>query len=309
MIAEYNPPVGYYDTPYWQTFDIAALAATVANAGATLFQANVIPVSGRAEFFILRQLIFSGFSATGIRIYDALSRAASNDLRGISGGAGTQGNQDNCPILPICPEKAYPRSSNIRFDIQNITPQANGTGINAVPLARLYFRGVQRRLGADPQPRALNGRSEESYTYRLDINVNWFYFNGGLAANGVSGNQRFLIPITGWDFELLDVGVVGDEWQVPSPTNGGTARMLLYDYQYTPMSGQPLGLGAFNQLNQLQNNTTQTGPPQGNGSICPSLIYPDQSVIQFDIQSLLSPTDIASNTITLLFHGKRRYRK
>jgi hypothetical protein len=113
-------------------------------------------------------------------------------------------------ILPVCPEKVYPRTGRISFDIAGLGTNWNGyTGglldANSVPVAQLLFEGVRRSRGRQDRRALQPDQIEESYTYVISVPVNWFYWNNNLGANGVAATQVFTIPVTGWDFELMDI--------------------------------------------------------------------------------------------------------
>lgn len=322
-MIEYSPPSGYFDLPYWYDFDTSRLNTVLASLSE--YRGNVVPVSGQADFFILREVRFSACDAggpfatsiitgstvlatpsQGFQYYDALGRSAFSDLRS---SPPKLNNTPGVAIIPVCPESAYPRRSSIRFDLVGLRQAWNGfsapitTDTNSVPCGRIYFKGVLRRKGSAP---AIPDGYWGSYAYVKTINVNWSYFNNSLSANGVAAPQRFVIPVAGWDFLLQFVSVLGDSGG-SSAFNGGAARIKLYTADYTPISGNPVNLSAFNQLNQ--DGQDGSGNTQGVGSVTPPLLYPDQSVIQFDLQSLLSNRDTASQSVTLAFHGRRRLRR
>lgn len=322
MLQEYCTPPGFYDLPYVYVFNPNALFAAPLTVVETIHQIGLIqPVGLNEEYFILRKIVWTdcGVGPTqttdpagqGFQYRDVMGKNSFSDYRPIWGGAGNSAG--HVYVLPVCPEKIYPRQSSISFDLLRTALNFNGfsafpvTDADSVPLGQILFWGIRRMKGENPLRQLQAGQSEESYTYLKQITVNWFYYNGGVGSGGLAPLVTFTIPVVGWDFELLDILVKGDQ-QEPANT-AGTARIRLYDGSQSriPISSAPINLAAINSL-ETTSETAGTGYPQGLGAIVPGLVYRDQSVIYFDLQSLLSPRDTQSNTITIMFKGKRRYR-
>jgi hypothetical protein len=213
--------------------------------------------------------------------------------------------------FPICPELIYPVRGGIVFDLYGVKLRYNAlvptAQADSVPLSQLLFQGVRRFPFNAPDNRPLpDGWEERPYIYPFTTLVDWPYWSGGLAANGQNAPRHFTIPISDWDFELLDIRILNDS--SPAAASGPhatveVARMTLYDWSQTALSSAPVNLHAINSA-----ETAGFGQPAGAGAQCPPLLYPNRSSIQFDLVSMLQAVDNPHGTeITIQFVGRRRW--
>ena len=331
-IPEYKPPQGFYDRPYTYVYYPDDLPPQGSPGGTTTLNTGVaMNVGVNEDFFVLRQIKAANVRignpnagtladyATGFRFRDALGRDMASGLRPFFGGysvTDTIGNVLIGGVWPIVPEVVYPRASSIVFDISGVKRGYNGavasqtflppyyiTSAGLQALSQIHFIGARRIKGTDPVLPALtemDQREPQDYTYVVKVTVTT------PSSGAVADVKQYFQTITGWHFELTDISIVGDIPASGSP--GGSTRIKLFDSQKMPCSSSWLSSQAFNQLTQTVSNNTQTGTPQGMGAICPTLWYPDQSSILFEVQNILTGSS-QSNTVTILFHGRKWQKK
>jgi hypothetical protein len=279
---EYITPVGFGDTFYQYVFD-AVLDGPLTD-GINYANLGIKVVDGD---FLLRY--WSGLStiADQLQIYDWLKRGMSASPMFL--GAGSSLPFANAVVTP---EVIYPVNGDIRFDLINVTQQAAGiTGIKS----QMVFSGVRRRPGvtSDPVPSAYkyyekqwaNGDGGANGTYNLSI-TNYATANAPL---------RFQIPVVDYDFELRRIELALQEDQQSSQF-----KMTLYNSDKVAMSNRPV----------LSNCLLHLDPRHSSGEYnfwpCPPIMYRANSVISFDIWSLLFAPTVLPQTFQLLFHGVRR---
>jgi len=334
-MTPYVTPPGFRDTPFIYVFDPNTLASayTFAPDISNTYEVTTAAMLNQSvglqygEQFILRRInpsfcvigpLIPADAPGGLKLRDAkrLDRFSSArpliptdyDLLGLPMNSS----------LPICPELLYPVRGAINFDLYGARLRYNvstpNVDANAVPLSQILFQGVRRYPYAAADNRLLaQGWSERSYIYPVDIDVDWWYWQNGLKANGQSPPQRFTVPISDWDFLLEDIRIVNDYIPghpsvSPVPAVPEVARIVLYDWAQNALMQEPVNLNAINSANTGGFTGTGIGGTAGAGAQCPPLLYPNRSSIQFDITSMLNKTATpVSHTITIQFVGRRRW--
>lgn len=278
-------PNGMGDTFFQYVFD--AQGAGLVD-GTTRNQLGVQVNDGQ---FILRYWSGLPTIADRLQIYDWLARRFASDAMFL--GAASNAGYGQMVVLP---EVKYPDGGNIRFDLTNITQALVTDGLAA---SQLVFSGVRRRSGAvsDPAPSSYKYYEKPfSYPYTLSIN------NYGIVGGVIQPPVQQIIPVTEYDFELRRV-----ELSLQSNNQTSQFKILLYNQDWRQVSNLPVLSNLFCHINP----TTQTGgePFQGKElSFFPSppLLYRVNSVIRFDIFSLLASPTVLPQTFQLLFNGVRR---
>jgi len=252
----------------------------------------------------------------GLKLRDALTRDRFSNPRPLTATAyDITGYPMNCD-LPIGPEMQWPTNSQILFDLYGLKLRYNvqvpGADPNTVPLSQLLFQGVRRFPNPAPDNRILRqGWEHRYYVYPLVIPINWTYWKGGLAPNGQSQPVRFTVNIQNWDFELLEIRTYNDFIPHGCSTLAAVecARVILYDWSLTALMNAPVNLNAINSVltTAPQGGMYAPGNFAGSGAICPSLLYPNRSNITLDVYSMLNQDNKLTNSITILFVGRRRW--
>jgi hypothetical protein len=331
-IAEYQTPPGYRDTPFIYVFDpntLTNLFPFTADANNQLV--CIQPISNQSvrllygEQFILRRVDPSFLSIGpqlvsdppgGLKLRDALSRDRFSDYRPLTATSYDNTGYPMNSDLPIAPELAWPPNSQIVFGLSGIKLRYNqsvpATDANTVPLSQLLFQGVRRFPSQAPDNRILRqGWEERYYAYPLSIAINWPYWQGGLAANGRSAPVRYYVNVQNWDFELLEVRTYFDA--IPHtchhPGAPEVAQVILYDWSLTALMNAPVNLNAINSAVNVSPLGGMYAPGMfaGSGALCPSIIYPNRSNITLDVYSMLNQNNIPSQTLTIVFVGRRRW--
>lgn len=176
----YSTPQGYGDTFYVYAYDSTTLPLT---SGNNYFNQRVNILDGD---FILRWWkgcdLYSNISQ-GIQIRDKLQNQFFSDtLTPFSPAPNLLGAYQSTG-WPVCPEKWYPDSGYIGFDLfsvlPNVAPSTSGMG-------QLAFYGVRRRKGYinDPQTYTNPGYDKE---FQLQISfslpIGWSSTSGGFLVN------------------------------------------------------------------------------------------------------------------------------
>jgi len=194
------------------------------------------------------------------------------------------------------PEVKYPNGGNIRFDLTNVTQALAAAGLAK---SQLVFSGVRRRPSdiSDPAPSSYK-YYEKSFSYPYTLSIN----NYGIVGGVVQPHTQFLIPVTEYDFELRRV-----ELSLQSANQTSQFKILLYNQDRRQVANLPVLSNLFCHINP----TVQTGGEPFTGrelSFFPSppLLYRVNSVIRFDIFSLLVSPTALPQTFQLLFNGVRR---
>ncbi len=278
-------PTGMGDTFFQYVFD-AQNAGLV--DGTTRNQLGVQVDDGD---FLLRYWSGLPTIAERLQIYDWLGRRFASEpmLLGVGSNAGYG-------QMVVLPEVKYPHGGNIRFDLTNITQALAAAGLAK---SQLVFSGVRRRPGSisDPAPSKYK-YYEKRFSYPFSLSIN----NYGIAGGAIQPPVQYTIPVTEYDFELRRV-----ELSLQSPNQSSQFKILLYNQDWRQVSNIPVLSNLFCHINP----TVQTGGEPFAGrelsfQPCPPLMYRVNSVIRFDIFSLLVSPTALPQTFELLFDGVRR---
>ena len=288
-IYKYPVPQGYGDTFFAYVYDGGALPLVVSSN----YQGLNIPVLDGD--FVNR--FVTGFETIGegFQIYDSLLRQCFSDYA-LLGDYNPTG-------LMVLPERLYPVTNAIRFDIRNASPQ--DTGIIAgttLYSSQLIFYGVRRRAlhYSDPESSSYN-YYEKDYevglesslvaTYQLSINQ----YGANAVTGAINPPQTEKILIRDFDFELRRV-----EMQYTAGIS--QFKITLYDNYGNATSNLPILCNKFFHFDPRHSSGELNFQP------CPPILYKVGSYIKFDIQSLLTPTIAPDLPVVynLLFHGIRR---
>jgi hypothetical protein len=201
----------------------------------------------------------------------------------------------------VMPEKYYPARSAIKMDIADVAKAVAGVdGGLTVYRSQLIFSGVRRRANyrSDPGPSTYK-YYEKEYSIPFTeqgattpgLVINNYASTGGVLNPYV---QRIL-PIQDFDFELRRI-----ELQLQTPQQPSQFLMTLYDNNWIATSSAPV----------LSNHLCHLDPTQSSGETsffpCPPVLYKVNSVIRFDIWSLLFSPTVLPQTFNLTFVGVRR---
>jgi hypothetical protein len=341
MIQPYTTPAGFRDTPFIYVFDPWTLTSGYPFSTVGIYQVCTQQIFNQAvalqygERFILRRVNPSFMVIGPNLVSDAPGGLKLRSARNIDRFSGARpiaasdfdgtGNIMNCS-LPICPEEEYPERSQMNFDLWGTKLRYSALDATSfaspVPLSQLLFQGVRRYPYQSPDNRLLpGGWKQQPYVYPIDITIDWYYWQGGVEANGQSPPVQFTIPISDWDFELLDIRVLGDFYNPPPQDDPlatvELAQMTLFDWAQVALSSAPVNLHAINSADT--GGFTGAGTPQppglgiggtaGAGAQCPPLLYPNRSNITFSIVSLIQAGHMPTGgaTITIQFVGRRRW--
>lgn len=175
------------------------------------------------------------------------------------------------------PEKEYPINSALRFDLNNVSPATDVTGVT--PVSQLAFYGVRRVEGvqSDPAPSSYEYR-EEDFSYSVS-----FLLPTDATSTSPGSPIQYTVPVQDFDFELRRI-----EYNYTSPSGQSGAadpahpefQMMLYDSNWRGRSNSPVN------CNRLCHYPFSTNGPV-NHCPAPGIAYPVNSVIRFDILSLI----------------------
>ena len=198
----------------------------------------------------------------------------------------------------VVPEKKYQDGGFLRFDLLNINPKLNtniGTGVS-VYADQLCFYGVRRNAGAtgDPAPSTYK-YYEKEYTITFDFSIN----KNGIAtpATGLPNPDSYVVPIDDFDFELRQL------YYTSSNTEESPFAILLYNQSWRQISNIPINI---NRIAQTSDNGIGATVTAFNPYPSPPLLYPVNSVIRFNIYSMIPLGDTLPATVSISFRGVRR---
>lgn len=241
--------------------------------------------------FLLRYWSGLPTIADRLQIYDWLGRRFASEAMFL--GAASNAGYGQMVVLP---EVKYPHGGNIRFDLTNVTQALAAAGLAK---SQLVFSGVRRRPDSisDPAPSKYKYYEKRfSYPYTLSIN------NYGIVGADIQPPIQYTIPIESYDFELRRV-----ELSLQESNQSSQFKILLYNQDWRQVSNLPVLSNLFCHIN----SAVQTGGEPFAGKElsfqpCPPLLYRVNSVIRFDIFSLLVSPTALPQTFQLLFDGVRR---
>lgn len=287
----YKTPIGYEDTFFQYVYDPQTLI-TVPQTGTT--QMNVGVKVSDGDFYFR---FWSGINtiADQLQIYDILKRqyASAPMLLGKASNAGYG-------QMVVLPEVLYPYNADIRFDLYNYNPTIVGMdGALKIYASQMVFSGVRRKPAAILRSEPTNRYKEVRFSYTHTLTINRYASTGGV----LNQPQRIMIPITQYDFELRRI-----ELALQSQGQTSQFKMLLYNQDKRQVASQPVLSNLLCHLNPV----VQTGgePYSSAGELgfwpCPPMPYRVDSVLQFDVHSLLVSPTVLPQTFQLLFDGVRK---
>lgn len=288
-IYHYPVPQGYGDTFFVYAYDGGAQPLVNGQS----YQGLSIPILDGD--FVVRYTTGFETIGTGFQVYDSLLRQTSSDFMNLGAGYLPTG------ILAV-PERVYPVTNLIRFDVRNAAPVTAGViGGTTIYKSQLLFYGVRRRAAhySDPEPSPYNyyekdyevGK-ENSAIATYPVVINQF---AATAGGVINQPQVEMIAIRDFDFELRRV-----ELQLQSPQQTSQFKITLYDNYGNKTSNIPLLANKFFHLDPRQSQGELNFQP------CPPILYKVGSYLKFDIHSLLVSPTVLPQTFNLLFHGIRR---
>lgn len=295
-LYDYKTPAGFGDTFFQYVYDLQNAGLT---DGQTYLQLGVAVNDGQ---FVLRKWGGLGGVAQGLQIYDWLGRRFAADFMNIGlAGQGLGRGQ-----MGITPEVVYPDNGNIRFDLSSVIRSLIGTigGIDTYS-SQLVFSGVRRRRDviSDPVPSEYRYKEVDfEFPYSLTIT------NPAATAGAPAPLQRIQIPVTDYDFELrrciLGINNGGFNFSGNSPF-----KITLYDTNRVQVSNIPVLSNELFYLNPVVVAGNGSMPNMSAGQLsfnpAPPMLYRVNSVIQFDVYSLLTAAQVPQ-TFQLTFKGIRR---
>lgn len=200
---------------------------------------------------------------------------------------------------PLVPEFVYPPTAQISYDILNVLRARN---VYTLPgpenfYSQIAFQGVRRFYGT-PTPESNYRYYERPYTIRMNFTVDQA---GRTAASGYvdqSAFQQFSVLVDNWDFVMQSMVILID-------TTGGRSapvlsqnklKLVLYTHQEQAMMSAPV-VDEYLSSGGLQFNSWFP---------VPTMLYPANSVIRVDVQSLLIDNEYPAD-VTILFNGLWRF--
>jgi len=244
-----STPEGFTDIPFIYVFDGRSLTP-----GADV---NNLIVSIQEDDFVLRSIAGMSTIADKWKYYDQAQ------MRVISEFFATSNR------WTVVPERMYQGNSQIKFDLQTVNLAANADGND------IAFAGF---VGAKRVP---NGKYawvgyesdyphwERQFTYRIPITLDFFVGDA---------SRQFSMEITDGDFELQTISIVRSD--TPGDLIADPFRITMFDPSgYNALSDKPC---SPRWLNWIQGNNWSSAFP------APTLVYPINSLIKFEIDSLLN---------------------
>ena len=263
-------PPGHYDLPFFYVFDGRDLTD-----GA--IEENLSVQIEADSDFLLRALY-------GL---DLLIPTGSSQLQHMDSSNWFSNPLTAAPLVYTCvPEKSYPASSQIRFDLFTVT-RAMDTGVFR---SFLGFQGVRRYRG-------VGGYDVASYESGYNYYERPMAYEQTFTMDpGVSETVERFVSIQTYDFELQriliangDAALTVDEFAITIYHPNGFWRMM----------EEPV------PISFIADNVT--GLDRDSGFPVPPMVYPAKSIIKFDILSLLAVADPVQ-IYRIVFEGVQRVR-
>jgi len=229
------------------------------------------------------------------------------------------------PSLAVLPEKVYRDNTALRFDLTNVNLNVNANGTASVYADQMAWYGVKRTQGNVSDPLSSSYKYyEKPFSYPVPITLTNYGPSDGMGnpIPGLSAPTQYTQLIQDYDFELRRIGVSqiggappppGDPafLEIPGGAGGGLLsydspfKIMLYDATWRQRMTVPI----LCELLCHSNSTTQPPNPTpmpNNAWPCPPLMYQVNSVIRFDIFSLIPTGDALPVNLMLTFEGVRR---
>jgi len=268
----------FYDQPFFYTFDADSLT------DAADYQNLAVQHSSPSDF-ILRRVAGLPNVANAMRFRDRNGR-----------------NKQSVPVplgndYVVLPEIVYPPDSQIGFDLDGVL-RANNTeptigGLNAY-YSQITFMGV-RRFYDQTAPVSDYRYHSRPYTITTSVTVDW--------ANRISplyqvleGPRSFNVLVDSYDFELQLIHATIQIDRDPAGPSSAKFKMILYDQNQQALMTAPVVDQYISDTNGDYNSVFP----------CPTLLYKANSLIRFDIISLLVSDEVPA-TLTLDFIGAWRF--
>ena len=259
----------YYDLPFIYVYDGDALTDSVNYADTSVLLLN-------NSDFILRRICGVNNLATTFRYRDSqrMNRIQSLSLV-------------NNDIVSV-PESLYPAASQIGFDLGNVARANNTGGGQTHYFSQIGFQGVRRFYGVET-PESNYRYYDRPYTIRFDFTI---------ADTGLASPLQYNVQVPDRDFELLSIVALIDTsgGAFPQVMASHDFKITLYDAKQNQLSNAPV----------VDEYICANGPDYNSIFPVPTIWYPVNSVIRFDIQSLLLAAQVPAS-VTLLFNGLWRF--
>lgn len=284
---DYQVSPGMEDTFFQYVYD--AQNATLVN-GTTRQWLGVNVDNGD---FLMRYWSGLPTIADRLQIYDTLNRQFASQPMFL----GTNSNSGYGQMV-ILPEVMFPYNGRIKFDLTNINQAVAGVDGGLTVLAsQLVFSGVRRRE-ATPIPKPAPYR-EVKFSYPITVTINNYASTGGIL--NLPLKMQFIIR--DYDFELRRI-----ELALQSPSQTSQFKMQLYNQDKRMVSNLPVLSNLLCHLNPVIQSGGEPNASAGELSYwpCPPMLYRVNSLVTFDIYSLLFAPTVLPQTFQLLFDGVRR---
>jgi hypothetical protein len=283
---DYHTPPGYGDTFFQYVFDAQAASPALTNGSTIIGQLGIPVLDGS---FVARQWSGLNTIASKLQIYDWLRRQFFSQMvqMGVNSPALFYGNK------PVLPEVEWPDSGKILFDLGNVQQTSQGTdGGTNILASQLVFSGVRRRANviSDPAPSTYK-YYEKDYSIPFTLAVDNYATTNGVFNPPV----QQIIPVQDFDFELRRV-----ELGLQSAQQTSQFKILMYNSDWRQLANSAV----------LSNLFCHTNPELNSGELSfwpsPPVLYRVNSVIRFDIFSLLVSPTVLPQTFQMTFRGVRR---
>lgn len=270
----YRTPAGFADVPYCYLYDASALADGSNNKNLSL-------IVDQDTDFVLRRIVganlcvnsnatgsFQVFDKSRLQFFQSAIRPGSMPA---SLGGGVSGS------WPVMPERLYPASSQIGFDLNGVLRNFTADNPNIFN-SQLGFWGVRR---FNKQALYVHNTDyayhELPHTYQSGLFINWGHWTDASGAGIANNPRKFFIQVLETDFELCSIGVTYANGQ---PVTANDFQITLYMPDgFTRLSSAPMNLPFWNY-----NAPIAYGNPV---YPVPSIVYPTKGLIQFEITSML----------------------
>jgi hypothetical protein len=272
-------PESYYDLPFFYTFDGDDLT------DGTSYNNLAVPLENVSDF-ILRRIVGVPNVASKFRYRD-------ENLRDRMSALYTSPRD-----ILVVPEIRFAPDTQFSFDLGTVTranvPYAAG-GSTPNYLSQIALQGVRRYYG-QRVPVTAYRHHDRPYAITQQYTIDW---TGRLSpAYTVKANPRqFSFLVDDYDFELQNIEMLLTKPGAAAVPCTGFLKIRLYDCNQQAMSTAPVLDSYVNSANG--GNWASIFP-------VPTVLYPANSIIRFDIESLLVEADMNS-TLTVNFIGMRRY--
>jgi hypothetical protein len=278
-LYDYHIPPGYGDIFFCYVLDAQDQNLT---DGQSYFGRRVKVANGQ---FVLRYITGFATIAQQFQFYDWIERRFFSKTATLGGFEG----------MVVQPESIFADQGDLRMDLLNVAQDVAGVdGALTVYRSQLQFWGVRRRARWESDPQASNYKYfEEPYQYPVDVVIDRYASTGGVLNPPI----RFQVPVQNQDFELRRI-----ELALEDPQQLSQFKIQLFDQNFVGRSNLPV----------LSNYLCHLDPAVSSGELgffpSPPMLYAINSVISFDVYSLLFAPTVLPQTFRLLFHGVKRFK-